>query len=163
MTKLTHFDDSGQAHMVNVGGKAATLRVAVARGEIHMSQTAFDLIAQGTAKKGDVLGVARVAAVMAAKKTSQIIPLCHPLMLTHVSVEFEPLASGGTGWACQARVETTGSTGVEMEALHAVQVALLTVYDMVKAADKAMVITQVCLQLKQGGKSGDYRRAAIVD
>lgn len=163
MTKLTHFDKSGQAHMVDVGDKAATRRVAIARGEIHMSRAAFDLVAQGEAAKGDVLGVARVAGIMAAKRTSELIPLCHPLMLSHVGVDFEPLGAEVAGWVCRAHVETTGGTGVEMEALTAVQVALLTVYDMVKAVDKSMLITQVCLLEKRGGKSGTYLRASSVD
>jgi cyclic pyranopterin monophosphate synthase len=160
MPKLTHFDASGQAHMVDVGQKHATHRIAVAQGEIHMQTDAFQAVAQGHAHKGDVLGIARVAGIMAAKKTSELIPLCHPLFLSRVQIEFQAMPEPITGYACTARVETTGVTGVEMEALMAVQVALLTVYDMLKAVDKGMVISQVRLLQKHGGKSGDYRRDA---
>jgi cyclic pyranopterin monophosphate synthase len=160
MPKLTHFDASGQAHMVDVGQKAPTQRIAVAQGEIRMQAPAFQAVAQGQAHKGDVLGVARVAGIMAAKKTSELIPLCHPLFLSRVQIDFHPLPDSQMGYVCTARVETTGVTGVEMEALMAVQVALLTVYDMVKAVDKSMVIGPVSLLQKQGGKSGDYSRDA---
>jgi cyclic pyranopterin monophosphate synthase len=159
MSSLTHFDAQGQAHMVDVGGKAATRRVAVAFGRIEMLPTTFALIASGTAKKGDVLGVARIAGIQAAKKTSELIPLCHPLALTRVTIDFtmEDAAAGGPpAVACTAATETTGPTGVEMEALTAVQVALLTIYDMCKAVDRGMTITGVRLLEKQGGKSGHY-------
>jgi cyclic pyranopterin phosphate synthase len=152
---LTHFDAQGQAHMVNVAAKAATHRVAVAQGRILMQPTTLQVIAQGTARKGDVLGVARIAAIMAAKKTSELIPLCHPLALTRVAVEFQ-LDEAASAVACQATVETVGPTGVEMEALTAVQVALLTIYDMCKAVDRGMVITDVKLLQKRGGKSGQW-------
>lgn len=149
---LTHFDTSGQAHMVDVGAKAETHRVAVASGVIRMQPATLAIIESGTAKKGDVLGIARIAAIMAAKRTGELIPLCHPLALTHISVEFEthPASASIT---CTARVETYGKTGVEMEALTAVQVGLLTVYDMSKAVDKTMVMTDICVNEKRGGKS----------
>ena len=150
---LTHFDARGQAHMVDVGGKPATRRVAVATGRIEMQPATRALIESGTAKKGDVLGIARIAGIMAAKKTSDLIPLCHPLALSRVAVDF---SIDGAGVACTATAETTGPTGVEMEALTAVQVALLTIYDMAKAADRGMVITGVRLLEKHGGKSGSY-------
>ena len=152
---LTHFDAQGQAHMVDVGAKAATHRIAVATGRIEMQPETLALIESGTAKKGDVLGVARIAGIMAAKKTSDLIPLCHPLALTRVAVEFELLPSD-SAVQCTATVETVGPTGVEMEALTAVQVALLTVYDMCKAADKRMVMTGVRVLEKRGGKSGSF-------
>ena len=157
---LSHFDAQGQAHMVNVGAKPATHRVAVATGRIEMQPATLALIESGTAKKGDVLGVARLAGIMAAKKTSDLIPLCHPLALTRVAIEFEAASAhqpGATGIFCSATVETVGPTGVEMEALTAVQVALLTIYDMCKAADKAMVMGGVRVQEKHGGMSGSYR------
>jgi cyclic pyranopterin phosphate synthase len=150
---LTHFDAQGQAHMVDVAAKAATHRVAVAAGRIRMQAATFAVIEQGTARKGDVLGVARIAGIMAAKKTSELIPLCHPLALTRVAVDFSPDAEGSSV-GCTATVETVGPTGVEMEALTAVQVALLTIYDMCKAVDRGMVITDVMLLQKRGGKSG---------
>jgi cyclic pyranopterin monophosphate synthase len=152
---LTHFDAEGQAHMVDVSGKAATHRIAVAEGRIVMKPETLALILQGNAKKGDVLGVARVAGIMAAKKTSELIPLCHPLAITRVAVEFETDAPGASV-RCQARVETVGPTGVEMEALTAVQIALLTIYDMCKAADRGMTITGVRVLEKHGGKSGSF-------
>ena len=152
---LTHFDAHGQAHMVDVGAKPATHRVAVASGRIEMLPATLALIESGTAKKGDVLGIARIAGIMAAKKTSELIPLCHPLALTRVAVEFELLPSD-SAVQCTATVETVGPTGVEMEALTAVQVALLTVYDMCKAADKRMVMTGVRVLEKHGGKSGNF-------
>ncbi len=155
MSSLTHFDAAGQAHMVDVGDKPATHRVAVAAGRIRMSPLTLDLIRAGTTKKGDVLGVARIAAIQAAKKTSELIPLCHPLPLTRVAVDFA-LDAAASSVVCTARVETHGPTGVEMEALTAVQVGLLTVYDMVKSADRAMVIEGVRLLEKHGGKSGSY-------
>ncbi|MDO9404070.1 MAG: cyclic pyranopterin monophosphate synthase MoaC [Polaromonas sp.] len=152
---LTHFDAQGQAHMVDVGAKAATHRVAIARGQIHMLPTTLALIVEGTAKKGDVLGVARIAGIMAAKKTSELIPLCHPLAITRVAVDFS-IDTANTCVACTATVETVGLTGVEMEALTAVQIALLTIYDMCKAADRGMTITDVRVLEKHGGKSGSF-------
>lgn len=149
---LTHFDDKGAAHMVDVSDKADTARVAVAEGRISMQPETLALITQGKAKKGDVLGVARLAGIMAAKKTHDLIPLCHPLALSKVSVELEP--SGDDAVIITATVKTTGPTGVEMEALTAVNVAALTVYDMVKAVDRGMVISDIRLRLKDGGKSG---------
>jgi cyclic pyranopterin phosphate synthase len=153
---LTHFDAQGQAHMVDVGAKAATHRVAVATGWIEMQPTTWQLIALGNAKKGDVLGIARIAGIQAAKKTSELIPLCHPLALSHVAVDFEMLEIPVTHVRCTVTAETVGPTGVEMEALTAVQVALLTIYDMCKAADRGMVMTGVKLLEKQGGKSGHW-------
>ncbi|OJU89923.1 MAG: molybdenum cofactor biosynthesis protein C [Burkholderiales bacterium 66-5] len=152
---LTHFDAQGQAHMVDVGAKSATHRIAVATGRIRMQGATFALIASGSAKKGDVLGVARIAGIMASKKTSELIPLCHPIALTRVAVEFELLADAHAV-QCTATAETVGPTGVEMEALTAVQVALLTLYDMCKAVDRAMVIEGVRLLEKHGGKSGSF-------
>ncbi len=162
MSILTHFDAAGQAHMVDVGGKAATHRVAVASGRIEMQPATLALIESGSAKKGDVLGVARIAAIQAAKKTSDLIPLCHPLMLTRVAVEFETCPASATSPAavvCTATVELNGPTGVEMEALTAVQVGLLTIYDMCKAADRGMVMTDVRVLEKHGGKSGRFTAA----
>lgn len=150
--ELTHFDATGQAHMVDVGSKDDTRRSAVAAGTIRMQSATLALIMSGNAKKGDVLGIARIAAIMAAKRTGDLIPLCHPLALTHVSVEFETDAASSSV-RCTARVETFGKTGVEMEALTAVQVGLLTVYDMSKAVDKTMVMTDICVTEKRGGKS----------
>ena len=152
---LTHFDAQGQAHMVDVAAKAATHRVAVASGRIRMQAATFAVIEQGTARKGDVLGVARIAGIMAAKKTSELIPLCHPLALTRVAVEFQTDAAA-SAVNCQATVETVGPTGVEMEALTAVQVALLTIYDMCKAIDRGMTITDVKVLQKHGGKTGSW-------
>jgi len=152
---LTHFDAQGQAHMVDVGAKAATRRVATAEGRIRMLPTTLELVARGEAKKGDVLGVARIAAIQGAKRTADLIPLCHPLALTRVAVDFE-LDAADSAVICRATVETTGPTGVEMEALTAVQVGLLTIYDMCKAAEKGMVMTDVRLLEKRGGKSGDW-------
>ena len=141
--------------MVDVGAKPATHRVAVACGQIRMQNATFDLIAQGSAKKGDVIGVARIAAIQAAKRTSELIPLCHPVALTRVAAEFD-LDAALPGVRCTVTAETVGATGVEMEALTAVQVALLTIYDMCKAADRGMVIGEVRLLEKRGGKSGDW-------
>jgi len=156
---LTHFDGQGQAHMVDVAAKPATHRVAVAQGRIVMAAATLAIILDGTAKKGDVLGIARIAGIMAAKKTSELIPLCHPLALTRVALEFTPdVASASI--RCVATVETVGPTGVEMEALTAVQVALLTIYDMCKAVDRAMVISDVKVLEKHGGKSGSFVAAA---
>ena len=156
---LTHFDAQGQAHMVDVGAKAATHRIAVATGRIEMQPETLALIESGTAKKGDVLGIARIAGIMAAKKTSDLIPLCHPLALTRVAIEFEAASArveGATGIFCSATVETVSPTGVEMEALTAVQIALLTIYDMCKAVDRGMVVRDVRVREKRGGKSGDW-------
>ena len=155
---LTHFDAQGQAHMVDVGAKTATHRVAVAQGRIRMEPATLQLVASGTAKKGDVLGIARVAGIQAAKKTSDLIPLCHPLALTRVAVEFE-LEPAANAVLCRCTAETVGPTDVEMEALTAVQVALLTIYDMCKAVDRGMTISDVRLMEKHGGKSGSYRAA----
>ena len=151
MSDLTHFDDKGAAHMVDVSEKATTSRTAIAKGFISMQPATLAMVAGGTAKKGDVLGVARLAGIMAAKKTHDLIPLCHPLALSKVAVELE-VAEGGI--AIEATVKNTGQTGVEMEALTAVSLAALTVYDMIKAVDKSMVISDVRLVLKDGGKSG---------
>ena len=156
MNKLTHFDASGQAHMVNVGDKPNTHRIAVATGRISMLPETFSMIEAGTHKKGDVLGIARIAGIQASKKTSDLIPLCHPLALTHVSLEFV-LNKDSSSITCQVRAETTGPTGVEMEALTAVQVALLTIYDMAKAVDRGMVMGDVHLLEKSGGKSGEWK------
>jgi cyclic pyranopterin monophosphate synthase len=155
-TGLTHFDAAGRAHMVDVGDKAVTHRVAVATGRIQMLPATLELVRSGTAKKGDVLGIARLAAIMGAKRTADLIPLCHPIALTRVAVELDidPAASAVT---CTATVECDGKTGVEMEALTAVQVGLLTVYDMLKAVDRGMTITDVKLLEKRGGKSGEWR------
>ncbi|OFW44854.1 MAG: molybdenum cofactor biosynthesis protein C [Acidobacteria bacterium RIFCSPLOWO2_12_FULL_67_14b] len=152
---LTHVDARGRIRMVDVGDKPVTSREAVARGSIAMSAAARKLIRTGAVKKGDPLQAARLAGIMAAKKTSELIPLCHPLALTHVSVE---LTATRTGYAIESRVRTSGQTGVEMEALTAVAVAALTLYDMVKAVDKAMEITDVHLVEKRGGRSGHYVR-----
>ncbi len=153
MTKLTHLDESGAAHMVDVSAKANTVREAVAEGCITMSRGALTAIHEGTAKKGDVLATARIAGIMAAKKTAELIPLCHPLMLSKVSVDF---AFEDTGIRVTALVRLTGQTGVEMEAMTAVSVALLTIYDMAKALDKGMTISGIRLLSKSGGKSGDW-------
>ncbi|WP_027017016.1 cyclic pyranopterin monophosphate synthase MoaC [Comamonas composti] len=153
MSSLTHFDAQGQAHMVDVAAKPATHRVAVAQGRIVMQPETLGIIQSGTARKGDVLGIARIAGIQAAKKTSDLIPLCHPLALTRVAVDFEPLPEQHAV-SCTATVETVGQTGVEMEALTAVQIALLTIYDMCKAVDKGMVMERVKVVEKRGGKSG---------
>ena len=162
MSSLTHFAAQGQAHMVDVAAKPATHRVAIASGRIEMLPATLALIESGTAKKGDVLGIARIAGIQGAKRTSDLIPLCHPLALTRVAVAFET-AGGASGRAgdpprvvCTATVETVGPTGVEMEALTAVQVALLTIYDMCKAVDRGMRITDVQVLEKHGGKSGSW-------
>jgi cyclic pyranopterin phosphate synthase len=156
MSKLTHMDDEGRARMVDVSDKAATAREAVAEGFVSMAAETLALAVSGQAKKGDVRAVAEIAGVMAAKRTSDLIPLCHPLALSKVEVVVEP-ADGGL--AVRARVKTTGPTGVEMEALTAVSVACLTLYDMLKAAEKGMVIEAVRLTEKSGGASGDWRAA----
>lgn len=152
---LTHFDSQGDAHMVDVSDKAVTSRVAVAEGHIRMAQETFDIISQGRAKKGDVLGVARLAGIMGAKKTAELIPLCHPLPITKVAVDLT-LDPDLPGVQISATVKTTGQTGIEMEALTAVSTAALTVYDMAKAVDKAMQIGGIRVVLKDGGKSGRY-------
>ncbi|KQV47582.1 MULTISPECIES: cyclic pyranopterin monophosphate synthase MoaC [unclassified Duganella] len=153
---LTHFDAAGQAHMVDVGAKAETHRIAVATGSIRMKPETLALILSGTAKKGDVLGIARIAAIMASKRTADLVPLCHPLALTRVAVDFTTDEPSNT-LHCRAQVETYGKTGVEMEALTAVQVGLLTVYDMCKAVDRGMVMTDIRVTEKAGGKSGDWK------
>ncbi|MBU3576367.1 cyclic pyranopterin monophosphate synthase MoaC [Polynucleobacter sp. UK-Mo-2m-Kol15] len=158
MNKLTHFDASGQAHMVNVGDKPNTHRLAIATGRITMLPETLSMIEAGTHKKGDVLGIARIAGIQASKKTPDLIPLCHPLALTHVSLDFA-LNKESSSITCQVRAETTGPTGVEMEALTAVQVALLTIYDMAKAVDRGMVMGEVKLLEKNGGKSGEWKVA----
>ena len=157
MNKLTHLDDHGSARMVDVGAKEATARTAVASGQIRMSAAALDAVRAGDAPKGDVLGAARIAGIMAAKKTAELIPLCHPLALDSVTLDFA--FEEGTIRAT-ATASLTGKTGVEMETLTAVSVALLTIYDMAKALDKSMVIGEICLIEKRGGKSGDWVRAA---
>ena len=154
MADITHLDADGGAHMVDVSAKADTAREAVAEGRISMSAEALSAIRAGNMKKGDVLGTARIAGILAAKKTSDLIPLCHPLMLSKISVDFEYEAAA---IRVEARVRLNGPTGVEMEALTAVSVTLLTLYDMAKAMDKSMIISDVRLLSKTGGKSGDYR------
>ena len=156
--KLTHFDARGGAHMVDVGAKDATHRVAVASGRITMNPATFRLVATGRAKKGDVLGVARIAAIQAVKRAPELIPLAHPIPVTRVSVDFE-LQKRASSILVLARVECRGQTGVEMEALTAVAVGLLTIYDMVKAVDRAMTMTELRLEEKLGGESGVFRRA----
>ena len=152
---LTHFDTQGQAHMVDVSAKPATHRVARASGVIRMQPATLALIAAGSAKKGDVLGVARIAAIQGAKRTADLVPLCHPLPITRVAVELE-LDAAASLLRCTAQVETLGPTGVEMEALTAVQIGLLTVYDMCKAVDRGMVMDDIRLLRKSGGKSGEW-------
>lgn len=159
MAELSHFDARGQAHMVDVGDKAETQRVAVATGRVIMSQHTLQHIQQGSAAKGDVLGVARVAAIQGAKRTSDLIPLCHPLPLTHVAVDFT-VDAAESAVHCTATAETLGRTGVEMEALMAVAVGLLTIYDMLKAVDRGMRIEGVHLLEKRGGKSGRWTAPA---
>ena len=160
MSALTHFNADGQAHMVDVGDKADTRRRAIASGVIRMQPGTFALVQSGSHKKGDVLGIARVAAIMASKHTSTLIPLCHPLALSHVDVEFQ-LDAAASAISCQVTAETVGKTGVEMEALTAVQIGLLTIYDMCKAVDRGMVIGEVRLLEKQGGKSGLWRAEGL--
>ena len=157
MSRLTHIDDQGRARMVDVSDKPATERIAVARGRIVMRPETLALALSGTGKKGEVRAVAEIAGVMAAKRTSDLIPMCHPLAISSVKVAVEPSADG-SGLEVTARVKTTGPTGVEMEALTAVSVALLTLYDMLKAADRGMTIEAVQLVEKSGGASGDFRR-----
>lgn len=155
MSSLTHFDSQGQAHMVDIGNKSDTERIAIAQGSIRMKPETLQLIMQGDAKKGDVLGIARIAAIQASKQTANLIPLCHPISLTKVGVEFE-IDSKANTIHCKVTAQCTGKTGVEMEALTATSVALLTIYDMIKAADKSMVISEIKLLEKQGGKSGHW-------
>ena len=154
---LTHFDREGQAHMVDVGGKNETHRIAIATGTIAMRPETLALIQSGTAKKGDVLGIARIAAIMAAKRASDLIPLCHPLALTRITVDFS-VNNISSKITCTAQVENYGKTGVEIEALLAAQIGLLTIYDMCKAVDRGMTITDVGVLEKHGGKSGDWIR-----
>ncbi len=156
MSKLTHFDQSGQAHMVDVGDKDKTRRIAITRGEISMLPETLQMVSEGTHKKGDVLAIARIAAIMAAKKTADIIPLCHPIGLTHISIEFV-IDETHNKIVCTARTETVERTGVEMEALCAVNAGLLTIYDMCKAVDRGMVISDLRLLEKSGGKSGHWQ------
>ncbi len=157
---LTHFDSQGQAHMVDVSAKAETHRVAVATGVIRMQPETLALISSGTAKKGDVLGVARIAAIQGSKRTAELVPLCHPLPITRVAVSFD-VDTSNSSVRCTAQVETLGRTGVEMEALTAVQVGLLTIYDMCKAADRGMVMGEIRVLEKHGGKSGDWVAPAV--
>lgn len=157
MTGLTHFDAQGAAHMVDVGDKPRTQRTAVAEGHIEMLPSTLALIMAGGHKKGDVLGIARIAGIMASKRTADLIPLCHPIALTHVGLELEP-QPGQNRVRCVATVKAAGPTGVEMEALTAVQVALLTIYDMCKAVDRGMAMQSIRLLEKAGGKSGEWRR-----
>ncbi|MFM8548521.1 MAG: cyclic pyranopterin monophosphate synthase MoaC [Betaproteobacteria bacterium] len=152
---LTHFDAAGQAHMVDIADKAVTRRVAIAGGSIRMQAATLARVRDGSAAKGDVLGIARIAAIQGAKRTSDLIPLCHPIALTRVTVEFR-IDEAQSAVHCEARAECEGRTGVEMEALTAVQVGLLTIYDMVKAVDRSMVIGDVKLLEKHGGKSGSF-------
>jgi cyclic pyranopterin phosphate synthase len=153
---LSHFDASGDAHMVDVGDKPSTQRTAIASGRIVMLPATLALVASGTAKKGDVLGVARIAAIQGAKRTSELIPLCHPVAITKIAIDFA-IDDASSSVRCTATVACTGQTGVEMEALTAVQVGLLTVYDMCKAVDRGMTITDVGLLEKRGGRSGTWR------
>ncbi len=155
MTKLTHFNASGHVHMVDVGDKKITKRIAITEGRIQMKEATLDLILEGKHKKGDVLGIARIAGIMAAKKTAELIPLCHPLPLTHINIELSK-DKLTTGIHCLVQVETEGKTGVEIEALCATQITLLTIYDMCKSVDRGMSITEIHLLEKKGGKSGHW-------
>jgi len=157
MSKLTHFNQAGKAHMVDIADKPSSARRAIAAGRIVMQAETLELIQQGGHKKGDVLGVARIAGIMATKRTADLVPMCHPLALTHVAVEFETDPGAGA-IECTVTAETTGPTGVEMEALTGVQVSLLTIYDMCKSVDRGMVISDVRLLEKSGGKSGHWKR-----
>jgi len=157
MSKLTHFNEEGAAHMVDVGDKTVTHRTAVAAGKITMQAETLELIRKGGHKKGDVLGIARTAGIMAAKKTAELIPLCHPLSLTYIDIKLD-INQQDNCVECQCQVETDGKTGVEMESLTAVQITLLTIYDMCKAVDRGMQITEVGLLKKSGGKSGIWER-----
>lgn len=155
MTKLTHFNESGEAHMVDIGDKQSTARRAVVKGQISMKTETLALIIEGKHKKGDVLGIARTAGIMATKRTADLIPLCHPLALTHVSIDFA-IDETSNSIECTVITETHGQTGVEMEALTGAQIALLTIYDMCKAVDRGMVIGDIRLIEKSGGKSGHW-------
>ncbi len=157
MSKLTHFNDDGAAHMVNIGEKDITHRIAIAGGSISMQAGTLSLIKEGGHKKGDVLGIARTAGIMGAKKTAELVPLCHPLSLTHINIDFG-VDEENSIINCECRTETEGKTGVEMEALTAVQITLLTIYDMCKAVDRGMIISNVQLLEKSGGKSGTWKR-----
>ena len=157
MSKLTHFNQAGEAHMVDVGEKPISHRIAVADGRIRMQAETLQLIESGGHKKGDVLGIARIAGIMAAKKTADLVPLCHPLALTSVEIKFE-IEQAPAAVYCVANVETHGQTGVEMEALAAVQIALLTIYDMCKAIDRGMTLQDIGLLIKAGGESGTWER-----
>lgn len=158
MTDFTHFNQNGKAYMVDVGSKDNTKRVAITTGWIEMQPATLEKVRNGSHKKGDVLGIARIAGIMAAKRTPDLIPLCHPLMLTHVDLEFH-IEEAENRIRCQCIVETRGQTGVEMEALTATQVALLTIYDMCKAVDRGMIMGGVCLLEKKGGKSGHWQQS----
>ncbi|PIT42016.1 cyclic pyranopterin monophosphate synthase MoaC [Snodgrassella alvi] len=155
--ELTHFNNRGEAHMVDVGGKPHTKRMAIASGKITVNETAYNKILAGDSKKGDVLGIARIAAIQGAKQTSSLIPLCHPIALTKVNVDFSLNNIERSITIC-VQTENTGQTGVEMEALTAASVGLLTIYDMLKAVDRCMVLSQICLQHKEGGQSGLWQR-----
>jgi cyclic pyranopterin phosphate synthase len=157
VTQLTHFNQAGEAHIVDVGSKAITQRIAITEGYIEMQPETLRLIIEGGHKKGDVLAVARIAGIMASKKTAELIPLCHPLPLTHIEIKLQP-DSGNNRIHCQTTVKTNGQTGVEIEALNATQIALLTIYDMCKAVDRGMVIQSVRLLEKDGGQSGHWQR-----
>ncbi len=157
MNHLTHFNAKGEAHMVDVSDKAVTQRKAIAEGFIEMQATTLDFIISGNHKKGDVLGIARIAGIMASKKTADLIPLCHPLPITHVDIQLIPQLEHNRVY-CQTTIKTSGQTGIEIEALNATQVALLTIYDMCKAVDRGMVIQSVRLLEKAGGKSGHWQR-----
>jgi cyclic pyranopterin phosphate synthase len=157
MSKLTHFNDKGSAHMVDIGQKSITHRIAIASGSISMQAETLSLIEAGSHKKGDVLGIARIAGIMAAKKTSELIPLCHPLTLTHINIDLS-ITKETDSIYCECRTETEGKTGVEMEALTAVQITLLTIYDMCKAVDRGMTMSDIKLLKKSGGKSGAWER-----
>lgn len=157
MSKLTHFNDQGAAHMVDIGEKSITHRIAIASGSISMQPKTLSLIQAGSHKKGDVLGIARIAGIMAAKQTSALIPLCHPLTLTHINIDLS-IDDETNSVYCECQTETDGKTGVEMEALTAVQVTLLTIYDMCKAVDRGMVMSDIKLLKKSGGKSGSWER-----
>ncbi len=159
MSDLTHFNEQGDAHMVDVGEKKQSHRTAVCEGTITMEASTLEKILAGDHKKGDVLGIARIAGIMASKKTADLIPLCHPLMLTHVDIEFTPNIENSSIY-CTCQVETRGQTGVEMEALTAIQVALLTIYDMCKAVDRGMTMGEIRLIEKKGGKSGHWQLKA---
>ncbi len=158
MSNLTHFNKKGDVHMVGIANKRDSIRVANASGEILMKENTLKEIQKGSSKKGDVLGIARIAAIQAAKKTADLIPLCHFILITHIEVDFF-IQEKTSSVICRVQVESTGKTGVEMEALTAVQIGLLTIYDMVKSIDRGMIITKVGLDKKTGGKSGNWKRA----